>query len=95
MPTQDVIVLARNCSPSKPGALSQSPTSKRAGAGRGTTASALAAARASLCLCHASDRPGSIVRTIALRGTQSCRSSEPDECHCQSARLGGDVRPDR
>ena len=27
-----------------------------------------------------SDRPASADRAIALRGTQSCRSSEPDEC---------------
>ena len=53
---QYVIVLARNRPPSKPGALSQSPTSRRAGTERATTASALAAARTSLCLCHDCDR---------------------------------------
>jgi hypothetical protein len=36
---------------------SSSPTSRRARPGRATTASALAAAPASLCLCHASSRP--------------------------------------
>ena len=50
-----LIVLARNQPSSKPGALSQSPTSRRARPGRATTASALAAAPASLCLCHGSD----------------------------------------
>ena len=38
-------------------ALSRSTTSKRARAGRGTTASALQAAPASLCLCHGGSRP--------------------------------------
>ena len=56
MPTQDVIVLARNRRSSKLGALSQSPTSRRGEPERATTASALAGARASLCLCHERDR---------------------------------------
>jgi hypothetical protein len=43
-----------------------SPTSKRARAGRGTTASTLAAARASLCLCHERDDAGPPALASAL-----------------------------
>ena len=50
-----LIVVALNGRSSKPGALGESPTSRRARPGRATTASALAAAPASLCLCHGSD----------------------------------------
>jgi hypothetical protein len=72
MPTQDVIVLAGNPVPSKPGALSQSPTFKRARPGRATTASALAAAPDPLCPCHVPDHAGEVGRTIAFG------SREPD-----------------
>ena len=63
VPVQHVIVLARNRPPSKPGALSQSPTSRRAGTERAAAASALAAAQASLCLCHARASGDSLLLT--------------------------------
>ena len=47
-------------------ALLSSPTSRRAGRERATTASALAAAPASLCLCHGCSRAESPARTTAL-----------------------------
>ena len=79
MPTQDVIVLAGNRPPSKIGALSQSPTFKRARSGRATTASALAAAPDSLSLCHGCDgRPDRMAVTAGdrpdcgLRTTDGC-----------------------
>ncbi len=50
----------------------RSRTSRRAGTERATTASALAAARASLCLCHASDHAVFAALTIAF-GTRSLR----------------------
>jgi len=53
MPTQDVIVLARNRPPSKLGALSQSPTSKRERPGHGTIAFTLESARPPLLQRHA------------------------------------------
>jgi hypothetical protein len=65
VPTQHAIVLARNRPASKPGALSQSPTSRRAGTERATTASALAAAPVSLCLCHGRERQRRPMLTIA------------------------------
>ena len=46
-------------------ALLLSPTSRRAGRERATTASALAAAPASLCLCHGRERPRRPTLTIA------------------------------
>ena len=52
VPMQHVIVLAGNRPHGKPVAPSRSRTSRRAGTEHATTASALAAARASLCLCH-------------------------------------------
>ncbi len=50
-----LIVVALNQGSSKPGALGESPTYRRARPGRAAAASPLAAAPASLCLCHGSD----------------------------------------
>ena len=66
MPMQDVIVLAGNRPPSKLGALSQSRISRRARSGRATTGSVLAAAPASLCLCHVCDRADGATAAISL-----------------------------
>ena len=73
----------RACSnrpPSKPGALSQSPTSRPAGTERATTASALAAARASLCLCHQQEAPAPASARRSLRA----RSERPTRRLCRS-----------
>jgi hypothetical protein len=60
VPVQHVIVLARNRPPSKTWRAVQSPTSRRARPRRASTASALAAGPASLCLCHGLDCPAAV-----------------------------------
>ena len=74
VPTQDSVVVALNGRSSKPGALGESPTSRRARPGRATAASALAAAPASLCLCHGCSNGGGrlLLPNVVVEPSHDC-----------------------
>ena len=76
------------------GGLLSSPTSRRAGRERATTASALAAAPASLCLCHGRERQRRATLTIAstIHATRARRSPPTGSSPLTSAGGGSDHR---